>query len=112
MQIETRKVYDVLVVDMNGRLDSRTVGDAGDRMVAIAQGSDRNVVLNFGKVDFLTSAGLRIILRAAKLLQTNHGNLTICCASGIVKEALETAGFDSLLRMFDSEKDAVAALSS
>ena len=34
MQLETRKVYDALVVDMRGRLDSHTVGDAGDRLVA------------------------------------------------------------------------------
>jgi hypothetical protein len=33
MKIETRKVYDVLVVDLSGRLDSHSSGDAGDRIV-------------------------------------------------------------------------------
>ena len=60
MQIETRKVYDTLVVEMSGRLDSRTAGDAGDRMVAIAQGTDRRVVLNLEKLQYVSSAGLRV----------------------------------------------------
>ena len=35
MKIETRSVYDVLVVDMSGRLDSMSSGDAGDRIVPV-----------------------------------------------------------------------------
>jgi len=111
MQIETRKVYDVLVADMRGSLDSRTAGEAGDRMVAIAQGTDRLVALNLAGLDYVSSAGMRVILQAAKLLQAKGGKLTLCNAAGNVKTALETSGFRSLLKMYDSEKDAVAALS-
>ena len=73
MQIETRKVYDVLVADMRGSLDSRTAGEAGDRMVAIAQGTDRLVALNLAGLDYVSSAGMRVILQAAKLLQAKIG---------------------------------------
>ncbi len=107
MQIETRKVYDVLVADMSGRLDSHTAGDAGDRLVAIAQGTDHHVVLNLARLDYVSSAGLRVILRAAKLLQAKNGRLTICGAGGNVKTVLETAGFNSLLKICDTEKEAV-----
>jgi anti-sigma B factor antagonist len=112
MQIETRKVYDVLVVDIVGRLDSRTAGDAGDRMVGIVQGGDKKIVLNLDKLDFVSSAGLRVIIQASKLLQTNHGTLNICNPRGIVKDVLQTSGFNSLLKMYDSEKDAVAAFTA
>jgi hypothetical protein len=59
VQIETRKVYDVLVVGMSGRLDTTTSGDASDRMVAIAQGEDKHVVLNLEKLEYATGARLR-----------------------------------------------------
>jgi anti-sigma B factor antagonist len=111
VQIETRKVYDVLVVDMSGRLDTTTSGDAGDRMVAIAQGEDQQVVLNLEKLEYASSAGLRVILRTSKLLQGSRGELKICNANGIVKEVLETSGFNSLVKMYTSEKEAVAAFS-
>jgi stage II sporulation protein AA (anti-sigma F factor antagonist) len=112
MQIETRKVYDVLVVDMSGRLDSHSAGDAGDYMVAIAQADNRYVLLNLAKLAYVSSAGLRVILQAAKLLQVNGGSLSICAAGGSVKTVLETAGFDSLLKIYDTEKEAVAAFSA
>jgi anti-sigma B factor antagonist len=112
MQIETRKANSMLVVDMSGRLDSHTAGEAGDRMTAIAQGGDRKVVLNVEKLDYVSSAGLRIIVRASKLLQTNHGKFTICGATGGVKTVLETAGIHSLLKIYETEADAVAALSA
>ena len=112
MQIDVRKVYDVLIVDMAGKLDTQTSGDAGDRMVEIAQGDDKQIVLNLRKLEYVSSAGLRIILRASKLLQSGNGELKICNATGVVKEVLENSGFNSLLKIYDTEKEAVAAFSS
>ena len=89
MEIETRKVYDVLVVDMAGRLDTQTSGDAGDRIVEIAQGGDKKVVVNLERLEYVSSAGLRVILRGAKLLQARRGELKICNAAGVVREVLE-----------------------
>ena len=89
MKIETRSVYDVLVVDMSGRLDSTSSGDAGDRIVDIAKGAHKRVLLNLEKLEYVSSAGLRVILRAAKLLQENRGELKICNARGGVRDVFE-----------------------
>ena len=59
MKIETRKAGDVVVVEMSGRLDSRSSGEAGDRIVHIVQGDDRQILLNLQNVDYVISAGLR-----------------------------------------------------
>src|SRR6476660_6985288 len=103
MKIETRKVGDVLVIEMSGRLDSRSSGEAADRIVHIVQGDDRQILLNLQKVDYVSSAGLRIILLGSKLLQGNQGELKICCVEEAVKRVLETSGFDSLIRMYNTE---------
>jgi anti-anti-sigma factor len=109
MKIETRRVSDVLVVDISGRLDSRSSGDAGDRIVNIVQGEHRRVLLNLEKLEYVSSAGLRVIIRGAKLLQTNRGELKICNARGAVRDALETSGFYSLIKIYDSEMEASSA---
>jgi anti-sigma B factor antagonist len=109
MKIETRNVYDVLVVDMSGRLDSTSSGDAGDRIVDIAKGAHKRVLLNLEKLEYVSSAGLRVILRGAKLLQGNRGELKICNASGLVRNVLETSGFNSLIKIYDTEKEAFSA---
>jgi anti-sigma B factor antagonist len=109
MEITTRKVYDMLVVGMSGRLDSHTSGDAGDRFVEIVQGGDKRIVLNLSQLDYVSSAGLRVILRGAKLLQEKLGELKICNASQRVSNVLVTAGFDSLIKLYATEHEAFAA---
>ena len=109
MQIGTRDVYDILVVDMDGRLDTSTSGDAHDEMVRIAQSGTKKIVLNLDKLEYVSSAGLRVILTAAKLLQTATGEMKICHANGVVNEVLETSGFNHLINIYANEKDAVAA---
>jgi len=109
MEIATRRVHDVLVVDMSGRLDSHSSGDAGDRFVNIVQGDAKRIVLNLAKLDYVSSAGLRIILRGAKLLQEKLGELKICSASQAVGNVLVTAVFDSLIKLYGTEQEAFAA---
>jgi anti-anti-sigma factor len=107
MQISTRQSYDVLIVDMEGRLDSKSSGSSYDKMVAIAQGEPKQVVANLEKLDFITSAGLRVLLIASKLLKSRGGDLKLCNPNRLVKDVLETAGFDSLLHVYASETEAV-----
>jgi len=109
MDINTRTVDDVLVVDMVGRLDTETSGYASDELVRITKGSNGKVVLNLDKLDYVSSAGLRVILLSAKLLEASDGEMKICHPNGTVKEVMKTSGFKSLLRMYDTEKDACAA---
>lgn len=109
MQIATREVGKVLVIDLAGRLDSRTAGEVGDRIDAIGTGEAHQVVLNLSGLEFVSSAGLRVILRLARLLQSFGGELQIGAARPMVEEVLRSAGFDSLLRIHPSEAEAVAA---
>jgi anti-anti-sigma factor len=109
MKIETRKNQDVLVVDMSGTLDSTSSGEAGDRIVNIAKGEHKRVLLNLAELEYVSSAGLRVILRGAKLLQGKRGELKICNAKGPVKDVLKTSGFNNLIRVYDTEQEAFSA---
>ena len=109
MKVETRKIHDVLVVDMGGSLDSTSSGEAGDRIANIAKGEHTRVLLNLAELEYVSSAGLRVILRGAKLLQGKRGELKICNAKGPVRDVLETSGFKSLIKVYDTEQEAFSA---
>jgi len=102
-------VSDALVVDMVGRLDSRTSGRASTELNQIAQGGDRKVLLNVEGLEYVSSAGLRTIMVAAKLLQVNGGAAKICPANATVKHVMEVSGFNSLLHLYETEDTALAA---
>jgi anti-anti-sigma regulatory factor len=53
-----------------------------------------------------------VILRGAKLLQGNRGELKICNANGLVRNVLETSGFNSLIKVYDTEKEAFSAFAA
>src|ERR1700704_6035181 len=97
MQINTRESYDVLVVDIVGRLDTTTSGYGYDEMVRIAKGGNKKIVVNLKGREFVSSAGLRVLLTAAKLVQASSGQIKFCQPTDVVKQALALSGFNSLL---------------
>src|SRR5215468_10852098 len=104
MEMNMRRVKDVLVVDMIGRLESRTAGPVSTELTRIVQGGDRKVLLNVDKLEYVSSAGLRAILVAAKLVQVNGGAIKICRANPTVARVMEVSGFSSLLQLFETEE--------
>jgi phosphoserine phosphatase RsbU/P len=108
-EVRTRRLGDVLIADIAGRLDSRTAGPASTELNRIAQGGHQKLVLNVRDLEYVSSAGLRAMLVAAKLVQTRGGTLKICDANAMVTEVMEISGMARLLHLHATEKDALAA---
>lgn len=108
MEITTRTVDDVTVVDLSGHLDTQASGTASDDMTRIVTESNK-VLVNLENLEFLGSAGLRVLLRTAKQLNGSGGEMKVCNATGTVKEVMEISGFHTLLDLHDSEGGALAA---
>ena len=109
MEINTRQVNDTLAVDIAGRLDTETSDHASDELGRIVVSGNSQVVLNLDGLEYVSSAGLRVILKAAKALQAAQGEMKICHAKGLVKEVMDISGFNQILSIYDTESDALAA---
>ncbi len=109
MEIKTRRVNDVLVVEIAGRLDTLSSGLASQEMARIAQEGNSKILLNLHNLEFLSSAGLRVLLRTRKLLPAPDSRMMICQASGVVKEVLEISGFNTFIDVHDTEAAALEA---
>ncbi len=107
MEIKTRDADGIVVVDLSGKLDTQTSGPASEELTRIAQGDRMRILVNLENVEFVSSAGLRVLLRLAKTLGATDGVLKICCASGVVKEVMEISGFGTLLDIHETEASAL-----
>ncbi len=107
MEITMLIENDVTVIHVAGNLDTQTSERAFDEMTRMTTGSDK-VLLNLENLDFLSSAGLRALLRTAKRLRRSEGTLKLCNASGFVKEVIEISGFGKILELYDSDTKALA----
>lgn len=109
MEIKTRRVDQVLVVEITGKLDTQNSGPASEEMARIVQDGNSKILLNLRNLEFLSSAGLRVLLRTTKLLPEPEGRMMICQAKGVVKEVLEISGFDDFIDVHDTEAVALEA---
>ena len=109
MKLATREVGSATIIDFEGRLDTRTVDEAEQELMGQLQGSPDQFLINLSQLEFVSSAGLRTILRAAKLVRGKGGVLKVSSARGVVKEVLEISGLDSLLQLYEDEEQALAA---
>jgi anti-anti-sigma factor len=107
----THEIIDgLLVVRPGRRIDSSTAAAFEARCAALIAEGPQKVVIDLANVDYISSAGLRVLLVAAKSAKSQGGALTLCGLRGNVREVLEVSGFDTLLGAHDGVSAAAAAL--
>ena len=88
---------DTLTIEIVGRLDTGTSLQLEEEIKA-SVGEANNLVLDFGKLEYISSAGLRVLLKSQKLM-AKKGEMVIVNASETVKEVFELTGFIDFLTL-------------
>ncbi len=107
MQISVKTANEVKVLAFEGSLDTQTSPDAQTQLTELIDGGDKKILVNFEKLHYISSAGLRILLAAAKQLKAADGELRICDLNEVVKEVFDISGFSTIFKIFESETDAL-----
>lgn len=107
MEITTRTQGDVSIVAIAGKLDSVTSPQAQEAFEAIVKGGARKIAVDFSRLDYISSAGLRVLLGTAKKLTAAGGALRTFGLNDTVREVFDISGFSTILRVFPSEADAL-----
>lgn len=110
VNVTTERIDDVLSADVEGRIDGSNVVQFEEAVRTAIEDSDRAVVMNFEKLAYISSAGLRAILLTAKSLQNRDAKLLLCSLSDRIREVFEISGFDKILPIHETKADAVASL--
>jgi len=107
MNFETAMIDTVTLVAMDGNLDTNTSVDAQDHVNGLIDNGAAKLLVDFEKVDFVSSAGLRVLLATAKKLGGIGGSLRICGLNEAVNEVFEISGFSTILEVFPTRDDAL-----
>jgi len=107
MEIIEKKQDDISIFELQGRLDSNTSPALEEKIFeAIEKGSSKMIV-DFKSLDYISSAGLRVINKTTKRLKNNSGKLVLCSMQDYIKEVFEITGFDSFLPIVSSYDEAI-----
>jgi stage II sporulation protein AA (anti-sigma F factor antagonist) len=109
MEIEEQTQDSLVIVALDGRVDGFSAPDLEKRISEIVERGDTHVLLDCGKMNYISSAGLRAVLVGAKKCQQGGGKLTLCALQPACKSVMEISGFLTLLDHYETRDAALAA---
>lgn len=95
------------IVYIDGRLDAETSVQVENRLNEFREEGHRKMVLDCSKVDYLSSAGIRLMLSLSKKLKADEGKLSICNLHEDVAEIIQMAGFEQILNIYPDQQSAL-----
>ncbi len=109
MEVTVKEVNEVSVLSFEGNLDTNTAPQAQEQIDQLIDGGSSKILINFNELNYISSAGLRVLLATAKKLKATSGDLKICGLNQTVQEVFDISGFSSILSVVATEEDALAA---
>ncbi len=110
VNISTERDGGALVIKTEGRIDGSNASNFQNSVEAEITTEDSAVILDFEQLNYISSAGLRVILLIAKDLQQKSKKFAICSLSTLVREIFMISGFDQIIAVHDDPGAAVSAL--
>ncbi|HAO32839.1 MAG TPA: anti-anti-sigma factor [Candidatus Competibacteraceae bacterium] len=110
MEISEERHDGIVVVTPKGRIDSNTSASLERKLLALLEPAGRGVVIDFAAVDYISSAGLRVVLVLAKRLRGGKAALVLCQLNSLIQEVFTMSGFDKVLNIVPTRAEALGQL--
>ena len=107
MEISLDDVGGVCVVTLKGRLNVTTTAELEKTFSTLLSENKTKVLLDFRQLEYISSAGLRVLLAAAKQFKKVSGRIVLSSLVPSVKQVFEISGFTSIFPIFSTRDEAV-----
>lgn len=92
MQIEEMIRGAERVLAINGQIDSNTSADLEKKLTDLLNAGEKQIILDFKNVDYISSAGLRVIVKAIKEIKQAQGRMCLCSVKDYIMEVFDVSG--------------------
>ena len=111
MKIEIDPRESATVVHLQGQLDSNTSPTLEKQLTTVLDERPAAIILDLAATDYVSSAGLRVLLATAKRCRTDQRRFVLCAVNDDVMEVLTLTGFYRVLDLYPDLAQALAAAS-
>ncbi len=108
MEIITRDYQHANIIRVTGRVDAGTYTELENKLKEYIDLGRKLLVIEMDGTEYLSSAGVRVLISSQKALKPIGGRLVIAQPSERVKDVLKLAGVDVLFPTYDSTVAALA----
>lgn len=98
------------ILRVEGRLDATSSSILENRLVDMMNSNKESILLDFAKVDYMSSAGMRLLISVTKKMKAKHGHLSCFSINDDVMEIIKMAGFEKILSLYPTENEAINAV--
>ncbi len=102
----------ILVIHVGGHIDGVNAKRFQNGLERRIQDMDGPAILDFEKLTYISSAGLRIILLAAKIFRDRNKKFILCSLPALALQVIRTSGFDKIIEIQESLAEAIPAASN
>jgi anti-anti-sigma factor len=107
VQINVKKECNVLIVSVEGRIDTISAPEFQDRMEVLLDQNEKGIIMDFERLEYVSSAGLRSILIVAKKVKSSGGRFSCCSLQDMVRKVFDISGFTAMLPVYGSREEAL-----
>ncbi|HEX9388495.1 MAG TPA: STAS domain-containing protein [Anaerolineales bacterium] len=108
LSIETDNRQSVSVMKVKGRVDSETAPELDDALTKLLQNNKNKIILNLQDVNYMSSAGLRAMVKAYQSANKSGGDVRLAALSEPIEVILRTVGMMQMFKMFSTSEEAAA----
>ncbi len=106
--IDAPNEHGVEIIHVEGRIDALNAGSFEEKIIPLCQNDVKSFVIDFSKLVYISSAGLRAILKMAKQCKSVNKKIVICNLASEVKEVFKISGFDLIIKICENLETAVS----
>lgn len=110
MTIALETAANVQIVALQGQINSTNAASTEAEILALVNAGQKNLLLDFAALDYISSAGLRLVLVVAKRLKQDGGKLVLCGMQTHIREVFDISGFLAILNVVETRAEALASL--
>ena len=103
----TEEKKGAIMVSVKGRLDAQTAGEFMKNMAEPLESVEKHLIINFESLEYISSAGLRVVLVTAKKSEAKKVNVLIVGLTDTVESVFKISGFHILFKIFDTVEAAL-----
>jgi anti-anti-sigma factor len=108
MEITARRAGEQLVLALVGRMDGTGAQQVASAIQQQLNDHDTAIIFDLGGVDYLSSAGLRVLQDSIRKMKERKGQVAVCRLQEFTKKILKTGGFLPILSVYPEVEDALA----
>lgn len=95
------------ILHIEGRLDATSSPILDEKLAELITNGYKAIIVDFAKVDYLSSAGIRLMLSNTKKATMQQGKLIFCSINEEVMEIIRMAGFEKILNIVSTQDEAL-----